>query len=467
MSTPLPAFARQPWIMGVVNVTPDSFSDGGRFLDTDAAIAHGRQLVADGAHIVDVGGESTRPGAHRVDAATEADRVIPVIRALAAEGIACSVDTSRASVAEAAIDAGVAIVNDVSGGMADPAMARVVADAHIPWILMHWRGPSDVMAQLAHYGDVAIEVRDELLVRVDAAIAAGVNPRSLILDPGLGFAKNADHNWAVLRRLDVLVDLGLPVLIGASRKRFLGELLAGPDGSPRSPDGREVSTAAISMLAAQQGAWGVRVHDVTPTRDVLATLAHGYRSPIMWVGASPAVPVLDPENHDAVHFGQLRRPPQPPPDPHRDDRIVLTGLTVRGHHGVFDHERREGQDFIVDVTVWRDHGPAARDDDLAQTLNYAELAEFARSVVAGEPRDLIETVAVEIAETAVARWPMRRIEVTLHKPHAPIPLQFADVAVTVVRAGLPSSSRVTESSRVTAAGTYAGLSNTRRNVGEP
>jgi dihydroneopterin aldolase len=323
------------------------------------------------------------------------------------------------------------------------------------------------MAQLAHYGDVAIEVRDELLVRVDAAIAAGVNPRSLILDPGLGFAKNADHNWAVLRRLDVLVDLGLPVLIGASRKRFLGELLAGPDGSPRSPDGREVSTAAISMLAAQQGAWGVRVHDVTPTRDVLATLAHGYRSPIMWVGASPAVPVLDPENHDAVHFGQLRRPPQPPPDPHRDDRIVLTGLTVRGHHGVFDHERREGQEFIVDVTVWRDHGPAARDDDLAQTLNYAELAEFARSVVAGEPRDLIETVAVEIAETAVARWPMRRIEVTLHKPHAPIPLQFADVAVTVVRAGLPSSSRVTESSRVTAAGTYAGLSNTRRNVGEP
>lgn len=431
----LPAFASQPWVMGVVNVTPDSFSDGGRWLSADAAIAHGRRLAADGAAIVDVGGESTRPGAHRVDAATERDRVIPVISALAADGIVCSVDTSRAEVAAAAIEAGVGIVNDVSGGMADPDMVRVVADAQIPWIVMHWRGPSDVMNSLANYGDVAVEVRDELLARVDVALAAGIDARSLILDPGLGFAKDAEHNWEVLRRLDLLVDVGLPVLIGASRKRFLGELLAAADGTPRPADGRETATAAISLLAAQRGVWGVRVHDVTTTRDALAALAHGDRSQVRRAGAVPLAPVLDPATHPAADLGQLHRPPHTRADPHVHDRIVLTGLTVRGFHGVFDHERRDGQDFVIDVAVWRDHAPAAHGDDLAQTLNYAELAELARAVVAGPPRDLIETVAVEIAEAAVARWAMRRIEVTVHKPHAPIPLDFADVAVTVVRDG--------------------------------
>jgi dihydropteroate synthase len=425
----LPAFAGQPWVMGVVNVTPDSFSDGGRWLDTDAAIAHGRQLAADGAAIVDVGGESTRPGAHRVDAATERDRVIPVISALAADGIVCSVDTSRATVAAAAIDAGVGIVNDVSGGMADPDMVRIVADAGVPWIVMHWRGPSDVMNSLAHYGDVAIDVRDELLARVDVALAAGIDARSLILDPGLGFAKDAAHNWQVLRRLDVLVDLGLPVLIGASRKRFLGELLAAPDGTPRPAHGRETATAAVSLLAAQAGVWGVRVHDVTPTLDVLRALDSGSRVDRINSVRQATGPLLDPTVGDG-RFAELRRPHRISND---DDRIVLTGLTVRGHHGVFDYEKRDGQDFVVDVAVWRDHAPAARDDDLGQTLNYAELAELARSIVAGPPRDLIETVAVEIADTAIARWPMRRVEVTVHKPHAPIPLDFADVAVTAVR----------------------------------
>jgi len=429
----LPAFAGQPWVMGVVNVTPDSFSDGGRFLDTGAAIAHGRRLAAEGAAIIDVGGESTRPGAHRVDAATERDRVIPVIRALSADGIVCSVDTSRAAVAAAAVEAGVGIVNDVSGGMADPDMVRVVADAGVPWIVMHWRGPSDVMNALAHYEDVAVEVRDELLARVDVALAAGIDARSLILDPGLGFAKNAEHNWAVLRRLDLLVDLGLPVLIGASRKRFLGELLAGPDAVPRPPAGRETATAAISMLAAQAGAWGVRVHDVTPTRDALLTLARGDRARTVQPGAAAPAPIIDPGAYPAADLGRLQRPSRLGPDPHAGDRIVLTGLTVRGHHGVFDYEKRDGQDFVVDISVWRDHAPAARDDDLDKTLNYGELAELARAVVAGPPRDLIETVAVEIADTALARWPMRRIEVTVHKPHAPIPLDFADVAVTAVR----------------------------------
>lgn len=299
----VPAWGPVPWVMGVVNVTPDSFSDGGRWLDTDAAITHGLRLARRGAVIVDVGGESTRPGAHRVDAATERARVVPVIAALAAAGVTCSVDTSRAVVAEAAIEAGVGIVNDVSGGMADPDMARVVAEARTPWILMHWRGPSDVMHTLANYRDVVAEVRSELLRRVDAALAAGVNAASLILDPGLGFAKEAEHNWAVLRGLDTLVDTGLPVLIGASRKRFLGALLAAPDGTPRPAGGREIATAAISLIAAQRGVWGVRVHDVRPTIDVLAVAAQMEPETARVAGdAAPLVP-----------FGVDRRPPRPEP----------------------------------------------------------------------------------------------------------------------------------------------------------
>ncbi len=267
-----PAFGDRPWVVGILNVTPDSFSDGGLWDSTETAVAHGRELVAAGADIVDIGGESTRPGAHRVDAATETARVVPVIRELAAEGVVCSVDTTRSSVAGAAVAAGAAIVNDVSGGLADPAMAAVVADATVPWILMHWRGHSDVMQDLAVYSDVVADVRAELLQRVDAAVAAGVDERALILDPGLGFAKNADHNWQLLRRLPELVGVGLPVLIGASRKRFLGELLADPAGVPRPPGGREDATAAVSLLAASDGVWGLRVHEPTPTRDVLGVL---------------------------------------------------------------------------------------------------------------------------------------------------------------------------------------------------
>lgn len=260
-------------IMGVVNVTADSFSDGGRYLAPDAAVARARELVADGAAIVDVGGESTRPGAHRVPAELERDRVVPVISALAAEGIAVSVDTMRASVAAAALDAGAAIVNDVSGGRADPDMTRVVADSDAPWILMHWRpspgAPGPVWAGIHHeiteYDDVVAEVRDELLHQADAAIAAGIAPERIVLDPGLGFAKNAAHNWELLRGLPTLQDTGFRILVGASRKRFLGELLGG-----REPAGREVATAAVSALAAQAGVWGVRVHDVRSTADAIA-----------------------------------------------------------------------------------------------------------------------------------------------------------------------------------------------------
>jgi len=261
--------------MGVLNVTSDSFSDGGRFLDRDTAIAHGLELHRLGADIIDVGGESTRPGASRVAPQTEAARVVPVIAALALSGVRTSVDTMRARVAEAAVEAGAQVVNDVSGGRADPEMARVVAEAEVPWILMHWRSAADyVHTAPTHYDDVVAEVTAELMERVDVAVAAGVDPGRLALDPGLGFAKTAAHNWALLAALPDLVARGFPVLVGASRKRFLGSLLADGD-EPRPPDGREIATAAVSALAATNGAWGVRVHDVTASLDAVA-VAHAW-----------------------------------------------------------------------------------------------------------------------------------------------------------------------------------------------
>ncbi|GAC46854.1 dihydropteroate synthase [Gordonia aichiensis] len=273
--------------MGVVNVTADSFSDGGRYLDPQRAVEHGLRLLADGADIVDVGGESTRPGAVRVDEAVEIKRVVPVISALAANGVQVSVDTMRAGVAAAAIDAGATIVNDVSGGRADPGMAALLADAGLPWILMHWRpaaAESDAGRRFTHrvddtggYRDVVAEVSRELLGQVDAAVAAGVDPDNIILDPGLGFAKTAQHNWALLNALPTLVGLGFPVLVGASRKRFLGTLLACCDGHDRAPEGREIATASISALAAVNGAWGVRVHDVAANRDAV-TVAAAWRT---------------------------------------------------------------------------------------------------------------------------------------------------------------------------------------------
>jgi dihydropteroate synthase len=255
--------------MGVLNVTPDSFSDGGRYLNADAALAHAREMWARGADIIDVGGESTRPGASRVDAQAETGRILPVIKELAADGVRLSVDTTRASVAAAALEAGAAVINDVSGGLADPDMARVAAESGVPWVLMHWRGHSKDMNALATYEDVVAEVVAELTERVDAALAAGVAESAIVLDPGLGFAKNAEHDWALLHSLDSLLRLGFPVLVGASRKRFLGRLLSDVDGTPRPAAGREDATAAISALAAAAGAWGVRVHEVGASLDAV------------------------------------------------------------------------------------------------------------------------------------------------------------------------------------------------------
>lgn len=257
-------------VMGVVNVTPDSFSDGGRWFGTTAAVKRGLALVEAGADLVDVGGESTRPGAVRVAEDEELRRVVPVVRELVAEGVPVSVDTMRASVARAAVDAGAVLVNDVSGGLADPAMVPMVAAARVPFVVMHWRGFSADMNSRAVYRDVVGEVLAELRQRVDAVVAGGVDPERIVVDPGLGFAKTAEHDLALvaeLARLDR--ELGRPVLVAASRKRFLGRVLADDEGAPPPARERDAATAAVSALAARDGAWAVRVHEVRASADAV------------------------------------------------------------------------------------------------------------------------------------------------------------------------------------------------------
>ncbi len=268
----------RPLVMGVVNVTPDSFSDGGRWFDPVAAIEHGLELMEDGADLLDIGGESTRPGATRPVVAEELDRVLPVITALTAEGATVSVDTMRGEVAEAALDAGAVVVNDVSGGLADPRILSVVAAAGASYVAMHWRAHADSMQQHASYDDVVGDVVTELGQRVEAAVAAGIPLDRVAVDPGLGFAKTHAHNWALLRRLDALDAIGAPVLVGSSRKSFLGALLADRHGEPRPVLDREAANSALTTIAAMAGVWGVRVHDVRASLDavkVVTRLAEG------------------------------------------------------------------------------------------------------------------------------------------------------------------------------------------------
>ncbi|MBD3941374.1 dihydropteroate synthase [Microbacterium sp. NEAU-LLC] len=268
-------------IMGIVNVTPDSFSDGGRYVDPDDAVAHGLLLRAQGADVLDVGGESTRPGADRVDPRVEQERVLPVVQALAEAGIPVSIDTMNASTAVLAVEAGARIVNDVSGGLADPDMLAAIAPTAADVAIGHWRGHSTDMYARAEYGDVVGEVIAELRERVEVAASLGIAPSRVILDPGVGFGKRGDQNWAVLRGLDRLVGPGSRVLVGTSRKRFLAEAL---DDEPAEVDEarRDVATAVTSVLAAQAGAWAVRVHDVAGTRDAL-TVARSWEEGAAWV----------------------------------------------------------------------------------------------------------------------------------------------------------------------------------------
>jgi dihydropteroate synthase len=259
-------------VMGIVNVTPDSFSDGGRWLQADAAVAHGERLLADGADLLDVGGESTRPGALPPAPGEELARVLPVISALAAGGALVSVDTMWSSVAEAALNAGAVMVNDVSGGLADPEMLPAVAGLGVAYVCMHWRGHSRVMQDRTTYGDVVADVAAELGDRLAAARDAGIDADRLVVDAGYGFAKTAEHNWQLLQRPEALAGLGVPQLVGVSRKAFLGALLADADGRPRPAAGRDDATTALTTVLALQGVWGVRVHAVRASRDAVAVV---------------------------------------------------------------------------------------------------------------------------------------------------------------------------------------------------
>lgn len=264
-------------IFGIVNVTPDSFSDGGSFPDSASAVGYALRLVADGADLIDVGGESTRPGAERVPAAVERERVLPVVAALADRSIPVSIDTMNASTARAALDVGAVVINDVSGGRADDAMAGVVAESGVPYVTMHWRSPSSEMHRHAEYADAPRDVRNELKQRIAELVVAGVQPEQIILDPGLGFAKEGSHNWQLLARLGELQTLGYPLLIGASRKRFLQQL---SHQATDTPESRDLPTAVISALVSAAGAWAVRVHDVRSTRvalDVIEAWKGGLR----------------------------------------------------------------------------------------------------------------------------------------------------------------------------------------------
>ena len=264
----------QPLVMGVLNVTPDSFSDGGEFVRLDAALDHARVLQIAGADIIDIGGESTRPGAARVSLAEEQARVLPVIEAIVTQlGAKVSIDTMNAETARLAVAAGASIINDVSGGLADPGMFKVAADTGATIIISHWRGFSDQMDTLATYDDVAAEVAAELKLRVDAALATGVKPAQIVVDPGLGFAKDMQQNWKLVARLEKLEELGYPILVGASRKRFIAGVIEPEEPAEVSNERRDLATAVLTALLLQRKIWGVRVHNVLATSDAIKIVA--------------------------------------------------------------------------------------------------------------------------------------------------------------------------------------------------
>ena len=428
----------QTLIMGILNVTPDSFSDGGEHFSHEAAIAHGKLLLQQGAHILDIGGESTRPGAQRVSEEEELRRVVPVVRALAAEGAVISVDTMRASVAQATLDAGALIINDVSGGLADERMATVCATARTSLgtppvvVVMHWRGHADVATSLAHYDDASRDSAAELAARLQAFRDAGVPNEHLVVDPGLGFSKTAQQNWEVFADWEAMRSHGLPILIGTSRKRFL-----------RSLEGdRDAATAASSAISAAEGAWAVRVHNVEANRDAVAVGSASYRARRTAAGtdgtpAASGTPTSTPRStgtaapaETAHHTGE------PPILPHLPqlDVITLRGVSAWGYHGVLEHEQRLGQQFAVDARLHLDTRAAGHDDALTRTVNYADVASTIVDTIEGTRFDLLEALAQEIADRILFQHILvRRLDLTLHKPSAPLAHPFTDVQLQVTR----------------------------------
>ncbi|SFS03868.1 Dihydroneopterin aldolase [Agrococcus baldri] len=386
-------------VWGILNVTPDSFSDGGRYVDAGAAIAHARRMRAQGADVIDVGGESTRPGAAPLDPAQEQERILPVVRELVREGFRVSVDTIHASTARAMMAAGAEIINDVTAGLHDPAMLRTVAEGGARIVLMHSRG-IDVTVDTG-YDDVVEEVAQHLIERVEAAEQAGIARERILIDPGFGFSKEPADNWRLLARLESLTGLFLPILVGTSRKRFLGALL--PDGAPAEE--RDGATAVTSVLAAQRGASAVRVHDVA------ATVA-GMRALEAMTSVAQATVDRDGDS------GSIR----------------LEGIRAFGHHGVLPEERRDGQEFVIDVDLSVQVGAAARTDRVSDTVHYGELAQRIVAAVERDPVDLIETLAARLVDLCMEHPLVEAAHITVHKPSAPVGVPFGDVAVTLGRA---------------------------------
>lgn len=367
--------------MGILNVTPDSFSDGGRFATLEAAVAHGVEMAAEGADILDVGGESTRPGADPVSEAEELNRVVPVVTALARQTeVPISIDTTKAAVARAAMDAGAVIVNDVTALRADPAMAGVVRDWGAGVVLMHMLGEPRTMQAGPRYGDVLAEVTAALVGWAEAARAAGIDRERIALDPGIGFGKSLEHNLALLRGLPGLAALGYPLLLGVSRKSFMQAALGLP------VDQREEATAAAVAWCVAGGASIVRVHDVLQMLRVVRMT-------------------------EVIQGPRAAQPPRP-----ANDRIVIRGLRVFGHHGLTDRESVEGQDFLIDVELHLDLAPAGHSDDLSQTVDYSELTARLSAIVAGERYNLIETLAERLAAEALSYPRVDRAVVRVGKP---------------------------------------------------
>jgi dihydropteroate synthase len=417
-------------VMGVVNVTPDSFSDGGKLPTAAAAVEHGLWLRDQGAAIIDVGGESTRPGARRPSQDEELRRVRTVVADLAAAGVVVSIDTMRAAVAAAALEVGASLVNDVSGGLADPELLDVVARSGVPVVLSHWRGHSATMQQHAVYDDVIADVLAALQGRLAAATAAGVAPERVALDPGLGFGKRPEHNWALLGALDQLHGLGRPLLLGASRKSFLGELLAGSAG-PRPVEEREAATTAVTTLAAAAGVWCVRTHAVRDSVD--AVRVAGAWAPRRVPGEVVVAHPVAEHRQAATSPSQARVSDMQTEASAVDDRIVVSGITATGHHGWLAEERATGQRFVVDVALSVDASTGASSDELDDTVDYADIASAVTRVVEGPPVNLIERLAEQIAAECLRRAGVAAVEVTVHKPEAPIPVPFEDVTVTIRR----------------------------------
>lgn len=417
-------------LVGILNTTPDSFSDGGNFLDASAAVDHARQLVSEGAAIIDIGGESTRPGSTRVTPEEEQRRILEIVRRVKDLGVTVSVDTVNASTAAAALAAGADIINDVSGGLHDPQMLKTVAKHNAGFIAGHWRGFPKPDNSRSDFVDVVAEVIEQLQQRAAAARQAGIAASKIVLDPGLGFDKTPEQCWRLLRALPRLQRIGYPLLIGASRKRMVADLIAqqpgrGGEQADRQGGGsvsgaverageRDLVTALITAACASYGVWGVRVHDVAASQLALAVARE--------TGTA----------NESGTAGQTAAGSWPAEEL-SGDTISLTGLRVFAHHGVLAEEKRDGQTFLIDAVIHLNTAASAASDELKQTVNYADLAVALKTAAAEGSLDLIETLAHRLADVALSFSGVESARITVNKPDAPIPAEFLNVAVTVTK----------------------------------